>query len=574
MVWKTLFRLVPFIRPHSFWLLLSIFCALCLAILKIAFAYLIKNLTDTVLSRQYNAFIELIYLALVLVAVGMLVTYFSKYAIARYKTETIRDLRNNVTGHLQQLPMSFVDRHHTGDIVSRLNTDVSKIDDLLVRIPDYVYQPLLFTGAFIYLWLISWKLLLATFVLIPISALVFNKISRPIEKYSRQFREHLAEANALSQDTINGIFIAKAFNLQETLSQKYKAVVEQVETKGLYVDKVDATLLLVWLVLRFTPQLVCPLYGGYLIIQGELTVGGLLACVSLMWYVFLPIEAFLDLLRQIRETAPVANRVFYILDQPTEQIDGCPFEINPEAKPLEFKNVSFGYDEKRNILNNLSFQVPKDKIVALVGPSGCGKSTVFKLLCGFYKPYTGAVELYGNDIHQSDLSAIRTHISLVSQDVYLFPATIAENIGYGRLDATKEEIIAAAKVANAHDFIMELPQNYDTPIGERGSRLSGGQRQRIALARAVLKDAPILLLDEPTSALDTQSEALVKEALARLMKQRTVLVIAHRLSTIKEADQVLVLDQGQIIESGSHDQLLKKESLYKKLHLKQTTSIE
>jgi ABC-type multidrug transport system fused ATPase/permease subunit len=266
---------------------------------------MIKNLTDTVLSGQYYAFIELIYLALGLVAVGLLVTYFSKYAITFYKTQTIRDLRNKLTRHIQQLPVSFVDRHHTGDIVSRLNTDVSKIDDLLGRIPDYVYQPLLFSSAFIYIWLINWKLLLAIFVLIPISALVFNKISQPIEKHSKQLREHLAEANALSQDMISGIFITKAFNLQDILSQKYKAIVEQVETTGLYIAKVDASLLFVWLVLRFTPQLVCPLYGGYLVVQGELTAGGLLACITLMWYVFLPIEAFLDLLRQIRETARV-----------------------------------------------------------------------------------------------------------------------------------------------------------------------------------------------------------------------------------------------------------------------------
>jgi ABC-type multidrug transport system fused ATPase/permease subunit len=210
--------------------------------------------------------------------------------------------------------------------------------------------------------------------------------------------------------------------------------------------------------------------------------------------------------------------------------------------------------------------VPKDKIVALVGPSGGGKSTVFKLLCGFYKPSTGAVELYGHDIHQFNLSTTRTHISLVSQDIYLFPATIAENIGYGRLEATKEEIIAAAKAANAHDFIMELPQMYDTLMSERGGRLSGGQRQRIALARAVLKNAPILLLDEPTSALDSESERLVQDALNVLMERRTTIAIAHRLSTIEHADVIYVIDKGRVVEQGQYYDLIANDNLYKQLY--------
>lgn len=572
--WKPISRLIPFIKPYFSRMILGILCALGQAILNIVFIYLIKNLTNTALNVQFDAFINLIYLALILLVTGIIVSFFGRYATTCYKTQTIRNLRDSVVGHIQWLPLSHIESYHTGNLVSRLNSDISKIDDFLNQIPRYIYQPLLFIGAFSYMLFISWKLLLATFILIPISSLVFNKLSQPIENYSKQLREHLADVNVVFQDTISGIFIVKAFNLQEFLLQKYQTGVKQVEAKGLYIDKVNAALYFVFLLLRFIPQLVCPLYGGYLIAQGELTAGELIACIYLTWYVFLPVESLLGLIIKMKETSPAVERVFQLLDQPVEQAGPHPFKVDFEAKPLEFQNVSFGYNETKHVLNNLNFHVPKNKIVALVGPSGSGKSTIFKLICGFCELQRGTVNLYGNNVYLSDRSAARAHISFVSQDPYLFPTTIAENIAYGRLEATREEIITAAKAACAHDFIMELPQGYDTSVGERGSKLSRGQRQRIALARAVLKNAPMLLLDEPTSALDAQSEALIKQALVHLAKERTVLVIAHRLSTIREADQVLVLDQGKIVEKGRHAELIKTGSLYKNLYLKQAAAIE
>jgi ABC-type multidrug transport system fused ATPase/permease subunit len=237
-----------------------------------------------------------------------------------------------------------------------------------------------------------------------------------------------------------------------------------------------------------------------------------------------------------------------------------------------FEHVSFGYDGGQKILDGLDCAVKTGETVALVGPSGCGKSTLLRLLCGFYEPQSGSIRIYGNDLFHSDLSAARQYVSLVSQDTYLFPTTITENIAYGRLGASQGEIIAAARAANAHDFITAFKKQYDTPVGEWGAKLSGGERQRIALARAILKDAPILLLDEPTSALDTQSEAVVQEALDRLMQGRTVLIIAHRLSTIQGADRIFVLNEGKIQESGTHAGLMRAGGLYRQLYLKQMTS--
>lgn len=572
--WRTWTRLLNFVLAYRLWLTLAILSACGQAGLNIGFAFLTRHLTDAALAMQMQRFLTSLYLALALLLIGILATYGERYATAFFKLYSIRDLRNRVTGHIQQLPVAYLETYHSGDIVTRLNSDVSQIEEFIGRIPNHVYQPVLFGVAVVYMWLISWKLLLAIAVLIPVSAVVFNRVSKPLEKNNRQLQEKLAATNAFVQDTLGGLAVVKAFDLQSLFTEKYGSITDQLQSTGIVIDRISAYLTAIWLALRFIPQLVLPLYGGYLMIQGELTVGSFLATTTLMWYVFQPVEALLDLLRQIRETTPAIQRVLTLLDQPVEEqtVSASLGQMLPApagAPPLVFEQVSFAYNGDRNVLDHMSFALAPGEIVALVGPSGAGKSTVLALICGFYQAQDGVITLLGQDTRQLAPATLRAQLSLVAQETYLFPTTIAENIGYGRLGANRAEIIAAAQAANAHEFIIALPQAYDTPVGERGNRLSGGQRQRIALARAMLKDAPILLLDEPTAALDSQSERLVEEALSRLMGDRTVLVIAHRLSTIKRAHRVLVLDQGRIVESGSHESLLAQHGLYRKLYLKQ-----
>jgi len=572
--WRKMLRLLPFVKPQMIWLILNMVFSTSRALFSFGNTLVLQQLTDAVVRANTGAFVKWLYIAGAIVVAGMMIHYGVRYASGRYITQTLRDLRAQISEHIQRLPMSTIEAHHTGDLVSRLNTDVSKIPDLLNSIPDAVYQPVLFIGSFIYLLLISWKLLLISCILIPITAVLYNKASKPMEELSRKNLEGHSRANSMIQDVIAGIPIVKAFNLQTVMFGRYSNVVSEIETQDLAMDRREAVLLTLFLALRYIPQLVCPLYGGYLALKGEITPGSVVAANMLIWNVFQPVEALLGLLRKVRTITPAIDRIFEILDEAPEH-KGEPIVVSGQKRPpVELNELSFSYDGKTNILNQLSLTLTAGKVIALVGPSGSGKSTILKLICGFYEPTAGDIQLYGQDLAASDIVSARQYMSLVSQETYLFPTTIAENIGYGRPGAEQDDIVSAAQQANAHDFIMEFPEAYNTDIGEWGNRLSGGQRQRIALARAILKDAPILLLDEPTSALDTQSETLVQTALDRFMRDRTVLVVAHRLSTIHNADEILVLDQGCVQEHGTHDELMKTGSLYKNLYLNQIVSSE
>jgi subfamily B ATP-binding cassette protein MsbA/ATP-binding cassette subfamily B protein AbcA/BmrA len=568
--WRILFRLIPFTKPHRSWLLAAIVTGIVGGLVWIQNPLLIQGLTDAAVVGERERFLRLVYLTVAWVVARLVLLTLYQHASARAQIYPIRDLRDRLTAHIQRLPLSTVETHHTGDLVSRLNNDVDKVSQALDNVGDNAWQPIQMVLSIVYMALISWKLLLAGCILIPISTVLFNRVSKPMETLSRQRMQALGRINEVLQDTIGGIGIVKAFGAKQLRVDRFEAVARDVEHKGMGINRQNSLLLSLYLALRYIPQLVIPLYGGYLAFQGQISVGSVVAANVLVWQIFLPVERFLDFLRQMRETIPSVERLFELLDAEPERDAGQAFEMQAGAAPIEFEGVSFGYEQENRILDALSFEVPQGQTVALVGPSGSGKSTVFKLLCGFYSAQEGRVRVYGNDLGRCSPEDARAHVSFVAQESYLFPTTIGENIAYGRPESSRAEIIAAAKMANAHDFVREQPEGYDTQVGQRGTRLSGGQRQRIALARALLKDAPILLLDEPTSALDTQSEALVQEALDRLMEGRSTLVVAHRLSTIREADQVLVLDGGSIVESGTHEELIKGDTIYKKLYLRQS----
>jgi len=568
--WPTIRRLIPYLKIHKTWLRLVWLTALLAGIMEFIIPYLLKTLTDSALTQQFEIFQQLVLWAILVMLFDIALKYFTRIVSVRYEAYTVRDLRDHVSAHLQRTPISYTEVIHSGDLISRLNNDIDKIANLPRRIHELVQQPVVFILGFSYMAILSWKLLLATCILIPISAILYDKVVKPMQSHSQKEMEHLARANIITQDAIRGITIIKAFNLQNLLTAKYRGIAEDARTEGLAIDKRSAIEIAVFLMLRYIPQLVAPLYGGYLAFTGEITVGTLIASTYLISMLFIPVETALGWIRHLREAAPAVERIFEIFDQPVENEDQRNYEPVSDAPALTLDAVSFQYNEDTKVLNNFTLSLEEGRVIALVGSSGCGKSTVLKLLCGFYQPQSGEVRIGGRSIFHSSLRNARRQVSLVSQETYLFPTTIAENIGYGRMGATHDDIITAAKAANAHDFISAQPEGYQTLVGEWGAKLSGGERQRIALARAILKDAPILLLDEPTSALDAQSEAAVQQALKGFMWGRSVLVVAHRLSTIQGVDEIVVLNEGQIHERGTHEGLMRSDTFYKRLYMKQT----
>ncbi len=567
-------RLLKYTKPHILLLILGTIASFVLCSIGIVVPYIISTLTEAAINNQVDIFIKYIYYAVIAILVGFVFSYLSHYLTNIYNATFVRNIKNSLSSHIQKLPVSTVSSYHSGDMVSRINNDVMVASNFLGSIPISICQPFLFLGAGAFASMISWKLLAASGILMPISSFIFNIINKPIGKYSRELMEETAESNSILQDVISGIPIIKAFNMKERMSNKYNQIALNIQNKNIKIDVVNAKVTPAFLSMRLIPMLVVPIYGGYLAYTGEITLGNLLAFGMLANLLFQPIEAIMRFVSGMRETNPAAARIFEILDEAAEE-SGNITEINKADNSIfEFDKVSFSYNNDNNVLEDISFKVPVNKTTALVGSSGSGKSTILKLICGFYKNQRGQIKLHGTDIKEIDIKTLRNQISIISQEVYLFPTTIIKNISYGKPDAAREEIIKAAKLANAHDFIMEQPNGYETIVGERGSKLSGGQQQRIALARALLKNAPILLLDEPTSALDTQAEAAVQEGLKRLMEGRTVIVVAHRLSTIKSADQIIVIDEKKVAEYGTHDQLLSKDGIYKKLYNKNFTEQE
>jgi ABC-type multidrug transport system fused ATPase/permease subunit len=634
-------QIAKYLKPYGFWIFVSMVCSLSDVALKLLIPYIMKGLMDTATSKNFALFSYYLYISAGLIIFAILVAYFGKYAARRYNLSFTRDMKNHITEHVQRMPVYILKDYSTGDIVSRVNNDLSIVSNLYNSIPVIIFQPLLMIIAIIYMLSISWKLTLASILLIPISSILFDKINKPIQVYSKELMEQSSILNTLLQDAIGGIHILKAFNLGEPLNEKFEIVAEDIQLKGLKISKINACLTPVFLALQLIPQFIYPLYGGYLTLNKEMTLGSLFAFGPLIWYGFGPVQSILGFIGQIRETKPAFKRICELLDEPLETNDGIAIWKNTETAveknievaiesnakravencaklaignnaevaikrnpvgaieesttrvignntgaamensiipaSMEFDSVTFSYDnvlETGKTLDNVSFKLAKGSMTAIVGPSGSGKSTILKLICGFYKPSVGSMKLFDRDFNDYKLEDLRSQISYMSQESYLYPSTIAENIAIGNKDATRDEIITAAKAAHAHEFITKLPQGYDTFAGEKGNFLSGGQCQRIALARMILKDSPIILLDEPTASLDPKSEAFIQDSLKKLTKNKTILVVAHRLSTIKEAQQILVLENASIKERGTHEELIGRDGLYKKLYSNQFSSIQ
>ncbi|HEX3048911.1 MAG TPA: ABC transporter ATP-binding protein [Bacillota bacterium] len=565
----------PFIKPYR-WLGLGVIAVSFVGmIVDLAQANLLENLIDTALNLKQQVLFQYVIFFILVLITGLITNFVLKYFYGQFSVLFLHDFRYHTMSHLQKIPISVMEKHHSGDLLSRLTNDISIVQDFVGNsFLDIFKQIIMLIAAASYMAYLNWRLLIVSIFVVPLALIVVNILTKPMRGYYKKANESLGKANATAQDAISGIFTVKAFNLQTMIAKKYCGSIAQELDNNLKAAQIVRWLPPFNILLRAMPTVFCIGYGSFLIVRGEMTPGELIAFNFLLGFVQWPLAFLTDMFNRIRRAMGAVERVVEVLNIPAERTTGADYTRTDSKEALRFEQVTFAYNEGTNVLKDLSFTLAPGQKIAIVGASGCGKSTIFKLLCGNYETHQGVIKVLDHDTREWNLNALRSMFASIAQEIFLFPVSIDENISYGRSSTSREDVIAAAKMANAHEFIMELPQGYDTLVGERGIKLSGGQKQRIALARAIIKNAPVLLLDEPTSALDTHSEALVQEAIERSLINKTAIIIAHRLSTIKGVDRILVMDQGRIVEQGSHEQLFTQNGLYTKLYLKQFNSAE
>jgi subfamily B ATP-binding cassette protein MsbA len=515
-----------------------------------------------------------------LVIVGVIALRAVSQYLGGFLTESVgqritADLRTDLAAKVLELPQSYVDRHPSTMLVSRVLTDVTLVKSGLVDgLSSFVKDGLTLAALVVVAFYQDWLLSLIAFILFPLGVWPVLRSSKKVRRHSRQGQTRLAQLAAYLQEALVGSRVVKIFGMQAYELERFQVENQSVLASALRTTRaklVNQPLMELIGALGFSAVL---LYGGEAVISGSRTTGSLFAFLTSLYLCYAPFKGLAKANAALQQGLSAAEDVFAILDTPADPVDPPrPLSHAGFHQGLRARGVRFGYGEEL-VIDQLDLEVPCGTTVALVGPSGGGKSTIIDLFCRFYEPQAGAITLDGIDLRQLALADLRALISVVDQNTFLFNDTVARNIAYGHADASPEAIEAAARAANAHGFIHELPQGYDTLIGENGTLLSGGQRQRIAIARALIKNAPILFLDEATSALDSASEQVVQEALDRLMQNRTTLVVAHRLSTVVNADRICVIEAGRVVESGRHSELLARGGRYASLFSTQFASAE
>jgi len=519
----------------------------------------------------------LIFICLLLVVAFFLrniTTYFALYFMVGARAGTIKDIRNDLYKKIMILPLSFYSNHKKGDIMARITTDVQEIEVSIISYLDvFIKSPLTIAAYFAYMLGVSWRLTLFVVLLLPIGGLIIGWIGKSLKKDSLDGQNRFAGMLATIEETIGGLRIIKAFNAIGYSSDKFNEQNDQYTRVIKYVNrKRDLSSPMS----EFLSSIIISIviwFGATLIMNAasnpdavpSITAANFIAYIVVFSQIISPAKSFSQGFYSLQKGMASADRIFEVLDAEEVIVEKeNALRLNDFQDSIKYENVSFHYNENP-VLKNIDVTIPKGKMIALVGESGGGKSTMVDLLPRFYDVSAGRIEIDGHDVRDYCISDVRGLMGIVSQESILFNDTVFNNIAFGLEHATREAVIEAAKIANAHEFIMEMENGYDTYIGDRGMNLSGGQRQRISIARAVLKNPPILILDEATSSLDTESERLVQEALSKVMTNRTSIVIAHRLSTIQNADEILVLVKGQIVERGKHDELIAMGGVYKRL---------
>ncbi|MFH1776931.1 MAG: ABC transporter ATP-binding protein [Candidatus Omnitrophota bacterium] len=587
----TYFKLMRFIKPHAVIFILAIICMIISTIFNCVSLGMIVPLSDRVLRDgqiivknnlplQIQQFIDILnaipQLRLLNILAGSILVVFilkgltlflQSYLMNDVSQRVIRDIRNVLYRKVHSLSMDYFAQTHTGQLVSRITFDVTIIQDSMAQgIADLIYQSLQVAAFAIMVFFIHWQMAAVAVLIIPIVILPIVKIGRKIRKISTNAQEKMAQINKTLYETISGARIVKAFSMEEKEIKKFESQNRDFYKMIMRIYKRAVALSPFTEFVGVCGGVFVLYYGGREVIKNNLSFGIFILFLGTLLSLVRPIKR-LSAVNVINQQAIAAGtRIFELLETtPTVKEDRHAVILPIIKRQIVFKNVYSGYDD-RDVLKGINLKVNKGEIIAIVGPSGVGKTTLVNLIPRFYDPTQGQIFIDEYDIKQVTFRSLREQIGIVTQDIILFNDTVRENIAYGSLNAAPNEIINAAKIANAHQFIIEIRDGYDAIIGDQGIKLSGGQRQRLAIARAVVKNPPILILDEATSQLDTESECLVQQALDRLMEHRTVFVIAHRLTTVRRADKIVVIDEGKISAMGTHAQLMGISPLYKKLY--------
>jgi ATP-binding cassette, subfamily B, bacterial MsbA len=564
----TLTRTLYYFKPYWRLLVVSAVCSSVVGGMDAGIIALTKNVLEKILTTKNTGIFLLIPPGIILLFAFRGITRFTyDTSIKLAGQKAIQDIRNDMYASNIRLDLAFFNRNATGELMSKMANDIGAMQEGIANIVTGLFRDLISVVALLgYLFYLNWQLALISFVVIPATAYPARLIGKKIKSASGRSLNVMGGITSILQETFSGVKVIKAFGLEMRSIDRFRSAnLEYFHQIRKFIKYESLATPVSELIISFGIAGVV-YFGGTQVLSGHMTALELLAFIGSMVTLSRPVNKLQGSYSTLQRSAGAAERVFQLLDVPRSITDHADATvIGRSIGEVEFRNVAFRYNEDP-ILQGISLSASSNQMIALVGPSGGGKTTLVSLLPRFYDVTAGAILIDGRDIRDITLNSLVAQIALVDQETTLFHESIANNIRYGKPDATMEEVMESAKAAYAHDFIEQLPDGYDTSIGDRGVRLSGGQRQRICIARALLKNAPILILDEATSALDTESEQMVQKALDNLMVNRTTFVIAHRLSTVLHADWIVVLEQGRIVEQGSHDDLLTNSGLYSRLH--------
>ena len=553
---------------HKKWAIGRWFGGIASGVISVFDFYIIGSSLDVALSGEYERLISFIYALIAIFVIRILLQFTNPLIDSQYELRTYRTLSMNAYNKIDKLEMGYYENVHTADTISTLIDDIEKIKTFMGNtIAGFLsWNPVSLILSIIILCSINWKLTLFSLTIVPIVMFILNKVSEPLKAAKNNIQEHTAVLNSYLRDFIEGNDIYKAFNMHKSHTEKFQDSCQNIANESYKSSLVMTKNRALQILMMVIPQGICMFASIYFIARDELTIGQYVIFSNMLWPLIHTFRTFGIGWAEMIGYSGTAERYFKFLANKEERTDGKDFGTNDSDIIVEFKNVSFSYHDDIPLLKDVSFKLYKNSRLALCGVSGSGKSTIFKLICGYYENFTGEIYIFGHDIRAWNLNALRKYMTCVTQDVFLFDDSIVNNIRMGNLDATDEMIEDASKKAYIDQFIKD--------VGERGAKVSGGQRQRIAVARALLKDAPLIMLDEPTSALDTKSEFYVQKSIENLKKGRSVLIIAHRLTTIIDSDQIILLEDGIIAEQGTHEQLIKSNKRYSELYRRQLVDQE